>query len=299
MRDDLQTPFAAGVVIQTTGRPLLGQAVRSVFAQDLGARIQILIGVDHWASDDRALLDALRSECPTHCALTIFDPGYSTSRRHGGFYSNQYGGSLRTILSYAANSQHVAYLDDDDWWAPQHLRELKTAIAGKDWAFAYRQWVLRGSDEILARDTWESVGPNAGVYSKSFGGFVCPSALMLDKMACHTVLPEWCIANFAGGSGEDRRVFKLLKDRPYGQTGNYSVYYRTQLTGLPPFLLWKFKQAGVDLARYLRTDEIPGDAVWAECESAERREQLEAPATSANVFEMNYSPINPGRPAER
>ena len=158
---------------------------------------------------------------------------------------------------------------------------------------------MRGSDEILARDTWESVGPNAGVYARSFGGFVCPSALMLDKMACHTVLPEWCIANFAGGSGEDRRVFKLLKDRPYGQTGNYSVYYRTQLNGLPPFLIVEIQGERRRPARYLAVDEIPGDAVWAECESAERREQLEARATAANVFEMNYSPISPGRPAGR
>jgi len=38
--------FDAAVVMPTLLRPSLERAVRSVFAQDLGGRIQLLIGVD-------------------------------------------------------------------------------------------------------------------------------------------------------------------------------------------------------------------------------------------------------------
>ena len=82
---DLQTPFEAAVVIPTVLRPGLARAVASVYAQDLPprTRLQLLIGVDV-AEGDRLLLDRLAAECPDHIAFTVFDPGYSTSVRHGG-----------------------------------------------------------------------------------------------------------------------------------------------------------------------------------------------------------------------
>lgn len=159
----LQQPFDAAVIIQTVLRPTLLQAARSVFAQDCRGRIQILLGIDH-SKGDRMLIDQIRAECPDHIALTVIDPGYSTSQRHGSLYSNQYGGALRTALSYLANSRFVAYLDDDNWWTPQHLSTMLAAIDGKSWAFSLRWLVDRRRDEVVCRDEWESLGPGRGVY---------------------------------------------------------------------------------------------------------------------------------------
>jgi hypothetical protein len=260
----LQQPFDAAVVIQTVLRPTLVQAVRSVFAQDCRGRIQILLGIDR-AQGDPALIDQIRAECPDHVALTVIDPGYSTSQRHGSLYSNHFGGALRTALSYLANSRFVAYLDDDNWWAPQHLSTLLAAIAGKSWAFSLRTLVDSGRDEIICRDEWESLGPGRGVYGTGFGGFVDTSCLMVDKLACHEVLPAWSLSRFAHGSGEDRMVFERLKGLPFGATEQYTAFYRMKLGRAHPYLLWKYKQAGVDLARYLAPDKMPPESVWAEC----------------------------------
>ena len=57
---DLQTPFEAAVIVATILRPTLLQAVRSIFAQDLQGRVQILIGIDK-VKGDRGMLDALRA----------------------------------------------------------------------------------------------------------------------------------------------------------------------------------------------------------------------------------------------
>ena len=221
----MQRPFDVAVVLPTVLRPTLARAVRSVFAQDADARIQILIGLDQHLGD-RTVLAELARDCPAHCALTVLDLGYSTSRRHGGLFPNQYSGSLRTILSYAANSKYLAYLDDDDWWGPMHLSTLLAAIAGKTWAFSYRWLADAATGWPICRDEWDSVGPGRGINAARFGGFACPSTLLLDREPLHFVLPYWSLAAFPDGTGEDRLVFTaLLKHPDWAASGAYTCYY--------------------------------------------------------------------------
>jgi hypothetical protein len=210
-----QRPADVAVVTPTVLRPSLLRAARSVFRQRQAGRIHLLIGVDV-AQGDTAVLDTIRTECPAHVMLTVLDLGYSTSRRHGGVYSNAYGGSLRGILTLAANSTKVAYLDDNDWYAPSHLSLLLRAIEGRPWAFSYRWLVDPGSGWPICPDEWDSVGPGRGINQKVFGGFAQPSTLMLDKLACQSVVPLWANAAFADGTGEDRLVFEALRTAPFG-----------------------------------------------------------------------------------
>ena len=221
----MQAPFDAAVIIPTVLRETLLQAVRSVFAQEHPGRIQILIGVDV-AQGDRGILRQLCEECPDRMAITIFDPGYSTAKIHGGIYQNAYGGSLRTVMSYAANSARLAYLDDDNWWAPHHLGDLLNAIDGFDWAFTYRWFVDGGARNVLCVDDFESIGPGRGIYKNKLGGFIDANCLMIDKTKCHWVLPQWSIPLLDDGSGEDRNVFNaLVKSHSLAWTRRPSVYY--------------------------------------------------------------------------
>jgi tetratricopeptide (TPR) repeat protein len=206
-------------------RPSLVEAARSVFRQVMDGRIHLLIGVDI-AKGERSALDQIRAECPRHVSLTILDLGYSTSKWNGGLDSNRFGGALPAILSQLANSRYVAYLDDDDWWASDHLASMARAIAGKQWAFAYRWMVHPETLWPICRDEWDSVGPGCGINKSRFGGFVAPSGLMLDKEACYGVLPLWSHAAFQDGTGNDRRIFDALnKSFTWAASGRYSVYY--------------------------------------------------------------------------
>jgi len=223
---DPQEQFDVAVVVPTILRPELVRAVESVYRQDIEGRVQILIGVDKRVGDT-ALLHDLQQRAPAHMHVTVVDPGYSTSARHGGLYSNHYSGALRTILSYLANSRYVAYLDDDNWYAPDHLRTLRAAIDGHPWAFSNR-WLAHpdGTTGIMI-DDFESVGPAAGIYKDRFGGFVDTSCFMFDKLACHMIFPFWSLAMFATGDGEDRMVLKTLLDNGIAGVGSGvpSVYY--------------------------------------------------------------------------
>ena len=220
-------PFDAAVVIVTVCRRSLLRAVRSVFAQDLPGRIQVLVGVD--VDPDKAgaaLYQELLAACPPRIALTWMALGYSTSTRHGGVHPCGYGGSLRTALSFCAASRHVAYLDDDDWWDPSHLRLLRAAVDGRSWAFS-RSWYVNPDDgRVLCEDGLESVGPGAGLYRSRDGGFVRPSALMLDKVALADALHLWSQAKYPTGDGEDRLLFeRLLREPPPGRTETCTVHY--------------------------------------------------------------------------
>lgn len=219
-----QTPAAVAVVVPTILRPSLLRAARSVFRQEFPGRIHLLIGIDV-PQGDPAVLDAVRAECPPHVMLTVLDLGYSTSRRHGGLCSNFYGGALRTILSHAANAPLVAYLDDNDWFAADHLASLCHAIAGRQWAFSHR-WIV-DPDTLwpICPDEWDSVGPGKGINAERFGGFVQPSTLMIDRAACHGMLHLWSLAAFPDGTGEDRLVFDALhRNFAWGATGRASAY---------------------------------------------------------------------------
>ena len=264
MTANLQTPFDVGIVMVTVVRETLRQAIRSVFAQQFAGRIQILVGIDRWQGD-RVVVEQLKGECPSHVALSVLDLGYSTSQRNGGVYPSHYGGALKTILSYAANSRLVAYLDDDNWYAPNHVATMRAAVAGKAWAFSLRHFVDAGTDQLLCADTWESLGPDRGVYGKAQGGFVDTNCYFIDTLACSDVFPEWAMTRFAGGTGGDRQVLAKLRGRPWGTNNAHTVFYRTRLAGLHPYLLWRFKSAGIDLAAYMAPEAIPGEAVWRQC----------------------------------
>jgi hypothetical protein len=272
MTPDLQSRFDVGIVMVTVVRETFAQAIRSVFEQQFAGRIQILVGIDRW-DGDREAVEQLRGECPSHMAVSTIDLGYSTSQRNGGLYPSHYGGALKTILSYAANSRVVTYLDDDNWYAPHHVASMLAAVAGKAWAFSLRQFVDAQSGTVLCQDTWESMGPGQGVYGKAQGGFVDTNCYFIDKLACNDVFPEWAMTRFAGGTGGDRQILDRLRNRPWGTNGAHTLFYRTRLAGLHPYLLWRFKCAGVDLARYMPAASIPHDAVWRQCADFDRTRQ--------------------------
>jgi hypothetical protein len=270
MVDDLQTPFDVGVVMVTVVKPTIAQALRSIYAQRFDGRIQVLIGIDVWRGD-RAFLDALIAERPGNVAVTLLDPGYSLSQRHGGVYPSRYAGGLKTILSYAANSRYVTYLDDDNWYAPEHLSTLLAAVSGHKWAFALRHFVDAASGDVLCPDTWESVGPGQGVYA-SQGGFVDTNCFLIDKLECHDVFTEWAMTRYKNGTGGDRQILQRLQAFAPGTNGAHTVYYRLRLAHRHPYLLWRMRGAGVDLARYVPPDAMPGEAAWRECEAFDRKQ---------------------------
>lgn len=224
----LQQPFDVSVVMPTILRAEIGDAMASVFAQDFPGRIQFLIGIDAHLGD-LSIFDRACAARPANCVVQLLQPGYSTSVRHGGLCAARDGGVLRTVLSLMANSPLVAYLDDDNWWHPAHLRLLAEAIRGHDYAFAPRLFVHPRTRRIVALDEWESVGKGRGVYNQMYGGFIDPNCLMIDKLRCPDILPLWMVPqpDDEKAMSADRTVFiRLAADFDGVGTSDPTVYYR-------------------------------------------------------------------------
>lgn len=246
---DPQRQFDVSVVIPTTFRSSLRRAVESVYAQDLPGRIQLLIGIDT-PGDRESPLTWLRT--PQHVTTQTFWPGFSTSRRHGGMAAAGDGGALRTILTYLANSPLIAYLDDDDAWAPNHLTTLSRTIERADWAFSLRQFVHPDTGRAIAVDEWESAGPGRGFFAERFGGFVAPSCLMINKLRCPMAAPHWCHPLIEDDRmSADRRVFDhLLANHVGAGTGESTSLYTINPADSmhPQRLAWMgsaYEEAGV------------------------------------------------------
>lgn len=223
----LQRPFDFAVVMPTTLRPTIRDAIEAVFSQDLPGRVQLLIGVDSQGDDLKHVEQTCLKVPPRH-AVHLFYPGYSTSRRHGGVHPAWDGGALRTVLSYLANSRYVAYLDDDNWYAHNHLSSLHEALRGQDWAYSLRWFVHPVSRQPICEDRWESLGPAPRGTAIDADGWVDPNCLAIDKIACESVLRWWSIPqrNSAYAKDADRNVFRILMQEFHGRgTNEATVFY--------------------------------------------------------------------------
>lgn len=227
-----QEPFDFAVVMPTIFRPSIADALRSVFEQDFPGRVQVLIGIDAVSLDSGyQIIESVCRAIPARHSLMYIYPGYSTSRRHGGVHAAWDGGSLRTTLSYLANSRYVAYLDDDNWWAREHLAHMREALRHADWAYALRTFVHPQTRRVICHDEWESVGPGKGMFAEpewDWGGWVDPNCLAVDKLACEGMLRWWSIPrrNSRSGMDADRNVFSVLSREFKGQpTGRHTVFY--------------------------------------------------------------------------
>jgi hypothetical protein len=221
----LQSPFDAAVVIPSVLRPTLADALASVFAQRFDGRIQVLVGID-LPEGELGPVEAICEKPPPNVAVQLFWPGYSTAIRHGGVMPPADGGTLRAVLTLLANARHVAYLDDDNWWAPDHLTHLRAALAHADWAFALRWFVHGRSRRPVCLDSWESVGPGQGMFAERFGGFVDPSCLMLDKLACPAAALHWNNPLPGDPGSADRSVFAYLaRHHRAASSGHATVFY--------------------------------------------------------------------------
>jgi len=219
------------VVIPTIGRRSILVALESILNQANVNRIQIIVGVDK-CNDDLSWLREYLLKMPSKFEAVLLHLPYSTSIRHGGVHMAMDGGSLRAILSLMANSNYVAYLDDDNMWAPDHLSKLAEAIRGKAWAFSHRFLIDEDTGENYGQDLWHSVGVDKGDFS-SQGGFVDTNCLMVDIVKTAPVIGRWASSGSLNPSiTADRFFFAGIKNSPYGEVAEPTVFYNIRKTNI-------------------------------------------------------------------
>jgi glycosyltransferase involved in cell wall biosynthesis len=205
------------VITPTIGSPKLLDCARSVRNQTYKCKHVIVIdGSEHWkeATKNIPILDA-----DTHMYVTPENTG-----KTGGEF---YGHRIYAAYPHLVNSDYVLFLDEDNWYEPDHVASLIETIEKKNLDFSYSLRKIFSTDKkYLCDDNCESLGkweifmsrgsPHGKHYLIDTSSF-CFRREFIQR-TCHFWHAGW---------GGDRRFLYSVKDNAnYDTNGKHTLCYR-------------------------------------------------------------------------
>ena len=189
------------VITATTGRASLQQAIDSVAAQTHPC--QHYIFVDGQGSPSSVVGEN----------ITLIQLPKPTG------LNGVMNGAICAAGAYIATEDYVTYLDDDNWFEPNHIESMVSAIGDNAYAYSLRK-LIEPDGTFWANDDGESIG--------HFGEMVDANCLMLQRNLAQGIAPLCMTSTPEGGSTWDRVVWNSLQQHKikWAATGQYTVNYR-------------------------------------------------------------------------
>jgi glycosyltransferase involved in cell wall biosynthesis len=152
---------------------LLRVAVRSVHAQSLGDYHVFIVG-----DGMDAATRAVASELADHPRVRLFDMPKEEKRcaRH------------RHQALLTADSEHVAYLDDDDYWFGDHLATLDLALSDADFAHTRLFAVHPDFRFVVYQDTLDNRSTRERMLTEAYN-FIGPTHVG-HRLSTYLALPD-------------------------------------------------------------------------------------------------------------
>jgi len=133
-----------------------------------------------------------------------------------------YGHRVYAACSYLVNADVICYLDEDNWFEPNHVETLVQKIkAGADWAYSLRK-IVDKDGEFVCEDNCESLG-KWPIYFNKEEFHIDTSSFMVKRDVANKIGPAWY-----GQWGADRKFFSALKTYfpNFACSKEYSLCYR-------------------------------------------------------------------------
>ena len=195
------------VVIPTTGADTLVDAVGSVLDQTY-SNTNCLVVVDGPQFEDKVY--HLTKPYDDHPRLKFLALPENVGAN--GFYGHR----VYAAIGHLVNTDYICYLDQDNWFEPEHVTYLRNAIdrKGLDWAYSYRKIVDKDGD-FICEDNCESLG--------KITGFVDTNCYMVSSKIATSIGDVW-----NGGWGQDRVFYDVARKYfpNFDGTGFHTVNYR-------------------------------------------------------------------------
>lgn len=141
-----------------------------------------------------------------------------------------YGHRIYAAYPHLVDHDYIAFLDDDNWFEPNHIETLIEKLEEKnyDWVYSLRK-VYDNEDKYLADDCCESIGRWPIWFTQDnpqqHQNLVDTSSYLFRRDFLTQVSSHW---NF--GWGGDRRFFMIVTREMghdnYGTTGLHTLNYR-------------------------------------------------------------------------
>ena len=149
-----------------------------------------------------------------------------------------YGHRVYSACSFLVNADVICYLDEDNWYEPNHVEKLVDKIKqGNDWAYSLRK-IYDKDGNFLCNDDCESLGKwpvyfNGEVFHIDTSSFAIRRDIAVR--IGHTWYGQW---------GADRQFFSALKTHfpKFDCSNDYTMCYR--LDGNPNSVTQEFFDKG-------------------------------------------------------
>lgn len=222
------------VITPTTGSLKLADAVESIQKQTYN-NLEHLIVVDGYDYEDAANL-ALRE------AWSRFPDGTERSTRMmvvpwntGAKGFN--GQRIYASIPHLVNSDYVFFLDEDNWYEPDHVKTLVQTIEDQklDWAHSFRK-IYTEDKTYVAADLCESLGKWPIYFSHDNPQYLVDTSSFAFK---REFIQATCHRWHSGAWGEDRRyLYSIMNQSKWNSSCQHTLCYR--LDGNPKSVTKEF-----------------------------------------------------------
>ena len=114
---------------------------------------------------------------------------------------------LWSALAPLINEDAACFLNDDDWYKPEHIEGLASALArGYDWAYTLRS-IYDKDGNYLFDDDCESLGEIHPVWDRPHENFVEQNSVLMQTHCYRAIAQFFCQYGF----GNDRVTYHQLK----------------------------------------------------------------------------------------
>ena len=205
------------VITPTTGAPELAQAHKSIIDQTTDVDHLIVVDGQKFVENTNNVLNAAGVEYGNR----VFRCDLPFNTGGGGFYGHR----VMAAFSHLINYDYILFLDQDNWFEPDHVASLVGEIErfNFDWSYSLRK-IYDKDGNYLCDDNCESLG--------RWPAWVSTQAHLIDSSSyCFKTEFIRKVGHlWDHGWGADRRFYTLIKDeikhKNYGCTGKHTMNYR-------------------------------------------------------------------------
>lgn len=134
------------VITSTIGRSHLERAIKSVENQSYPCKHYVFVDGEQFSDAAKTILENYPGVITTYLPMNTGENGWTNS-------------SINAIAPFLVKEDIICYLDDDNWYEPNHIELGVKALLENDadYAFSLRNFYSdRG--ELISQDVWESIG---------------------------------------------------------------------------------------------------------------------------------------------
>lgn len=204
----------AAIVTPTIGSKFLSRCVESVSAQTYKnlTHYIFLDGKEH----EKNIWYQLENE-----------PNVKTIRLEENVGKGWYGHRVYAACSFLVNADVIFYLDEDNWFEPDHVQNLIDVISeGNDWAYSFRK-IYDKEENYLCDDNCESLG-RWPIFFDNNAYHIDTSCFAIKRDVAVRIGHAWY-----GQWGADRQFFAALKKFFPNFSGSYKHTLCYRLDGNP------------------------------------------------------------------